>query len=101
MHGDRRRNPADLHRAHGPSPADHRAFKVTPSTQTTYQAKTSTQTGPPLTIKVHPRVGLGFQNHTFSTKVTGGSDSTSFAGKIVYFQRRTASGGWVTLEKVV
>jgi hypothetical protein len=33
--------------------------------------------------------------------VTGGSGATSFAGKIVFFQRRSASGRWVTLEKVV
>lgn len=77
------------------------SFKVRPSIQTTYQAKTSTSTGPPLTVSVHPRVGLGFQNRVFSTKVTGGSGSTSFAGKIVYFQRRTGSGRWVTLQKVV
>ena len=77
------------------------SFAVRPSIQTTYRAKTSTSTGPPLTINVHPRVGLGFQNHTFSTKVTGGAGATSFAGKIVYFQRRTASGGWATLQKVV
>lgn len=77
------------------------SFKVKPSIQTTYQAKTSTSTGPPLSVSVHPRVGLGFQNHVFSTKVTGGSGSTSFAGKIVFFQRRTASGGWATLQKVV
>jgi hypothetical protein len=77
------------------------SFAVRPSIQTTYRAKTSTSTGPPLTINVHPRVGLGFQNHTFSTKVTGGAGATSFAGKIVYYQRRNSSGRWVTLQKVV
>lgn len=45
------------------------SFSVRPSIQTTYQAKTSTSTGPPITIGVHPRVGLGFQNRIFSTKV--------------------------------
>ncbi|MFN2467279.1 MAG: hypothetical protein ABR521_04000 [Gaiellaceae bacterium] len=77
------------------------SFPVRPSIETTYRAKTSTSTGPPLTISVHPRVGLGFQRGVFSTKVTGGSGATSFAGKIVFFQRRTAAGRWVTLEKVV
>jgi len=77
------------------------SFKVRPSIETVFQAKTSTSTGPPLTVRVHPRVGLGFQNRVFSTKVTGGSGATSFAGKIVFFQRRTASGRWVTLQKVV
>jgi hypothetical protein len=77
------------------------SFTVRPSIQTTYRAKTSTSTGPPLTIDVHPRVGLGFQRGVFSTKVTGGSGATSFAGKIVYFQRRTATGGWATIDKVV
>ena len=33
--------------------------------------------------------------------MTGGSGATSFAGKIVFFQRRFGRGRWVTLEKVV
>jgi hypothetical protein len=35
------------------------SFSVRPSIETTYRAKTSTSTGPPVTIEVHPRVGLG------------------------------------------
>ena len=77
------------------------SFSVRPSIATTYTAKTSTSNGPPLTIGVHPRVGLGYQQGIFSTKVTGGAGATSFAGKVVLFQRRNASGGWVTLDKVV
>jgi hypothetical protein len=77
------------------------SFSVRPSIQTTYTAKTSTSTGVPITIGVHPRVGLGYQNGIFTTKVTGGAGATSFAGKVVFFQRRTASGQWVTLDKVV
>lgn len=77
------------------------SFSVRPAIQTMYTAKTSTSTGPPITISVHPRVGLGYQLGVFSTKVTGGVGATSFAGKVVFFQRRTASGGWVTLDKVV
>ena len=77
------------------------AFTVRPSIQTTYTAKTSTSTGAPLTISVHPRVGLGYQGGIFSTKVTGGAGATSFAGKVVFFQRRNSSGRWVTLDKVV
>ena len=76
-------------------------FKVRPSIQTQYQVKTASSTAPPITIRVHPRVGLGFQRGIFSTKVTGGAGTTSFAGKVVFFQRRNASGRWVTLEKVV
>jgi hypothetical protein len=77
------------------------SFSVRPAIQTMYTAKTSTSTGPPITISVHPRVGLGYQLGVFSTKVTGGAGSTSFAGKVVYFQRRNTSGHWVTLDKVV
>lgn len=76
-------------------------FSVRPSIQTLYQAKTTSSTGPARTINVHPRVGLGYQLGVFSTKVTGGTGATSFAGKIVFFQRRNASGRWVTLDKVV
>ncbi len=77
------------------------SFTVRPAIQTTYAAKTSTSTGSPITINVHPRVGLGYQQGIFSTKVTGGAGATSFAGKVVFFQRRTAGGSWVTLDKVV
>lgn len=77
------------------------SFSVRPSILTTYRAKTSTSTGPPLTIQVHPRVGLGYHRRTFSTKVTGGSGATSFAGKVVFFQRRNARGRWITLDRVV
>ncbi len=78
------------------------SFSVRPNIQTIYQVKTSTSTGPPLTIRVHPRVGLGYYpGRYFSTKVTGGSGATSFAGKVVFFQRRTASGRWITLDRVV
>jgi len=76
-------------------------FSVRPSIKTLYQAKTASSTGPARTIGVHPRVGLGYQLGVFSTKVTGGTGATSFAGKIVFFQRRGASGSWVTLDKVV
>ncbi len=76
-------------------------FVVRPSIQTTYTAKTSTSNAAPLTIGVHPRVGLGYQQGIFSTKVTGGAGATSFAGKIVFFQRRNSRGAWVTLDKVV
>ena len=76
-------------------------FTVRPGIQTTYTAKTSTSTGAALTVAVHPRVGLGFQLGVFSTKVTGGVGVTSFAGKVVLFQRRNSAGRWVTLDKVV
>ena len=77
------------------------SFSVRPGIRTSYTAKTSTSTGPAITIDVHPRVGLGFQLGVFSTKVTGGAGATSFAGKVVFFQRRTTSGRWITLDRVV
>ncbi len=77
------------------------SFSVRPGIRTSYTAKTSTSTGPAITIDVHPRVGLGFQLGVFSTKVTGGAGVTSFAGKVVFFQRRTTSGRWITLDRVV
>jgi hypothetical protein len=77
------------------------SFRVRPSIETLYEAKTVGATTPALRIRVHPRVGLGFQRGVFSTKVTGGIGATSFAGKVVVFQRRTAAGRWRTLERVV
>jgi hypothetical protein len=74
------------------------SFVVKPATETMYQAKTSTDTSPGVTIGVHPRIGLGFAHKTFTAKVTA---RDSFAGKVVFFQRQTGDGGWTTLDKVV
>jgi hypothetical protein len=74
------------------------SLTVTPATETTYQAKTSTDTSAGVTIGVHPRIGLGFARKTFTAKVTA---RDSFAGKVVFLQRQTVSGGWKTVQAVV
>jgi hypothetical protein len=71
---------------------------VRPEVETVYTASTATTTSTPHVVAVHPRVGLGFQRGVFSTKVTGAS---SFAGKVVFFQRQAANSRWVTLQRVV
>jgi len=74
------------------------SFTVKPATSTVFQAKTATDTTPGVTIGVHPRIGLGFANHAFTARVTA---RDSFAGKVVFLQRQTASGGWKTVKAVV
>jgi hypothetical protein len=71
---------------------------VTPMIETTYTAQTGTATSTSATVYVHPRVGFGVNGNTFTAKVTGRSN---FAGRIAYFQMRTATGGWRRLSLVV
>jgi plastocyanin len=81
-------------------------YLVRPKLQTAYQARwkptATTATSPSLTVKVRPQVGLRVQAArgrvvTFFTKARG---VRSFAGKVLFFQRRNAFGQWVTLRKV-
>lgn len=71
---------------------------VTPKIQTTYTAQTSTSTSQPVTLKVHPRVGVGLSGKVFTAKITA---RESFAGRIAYFQMWTAAGSWRRLALVV
>ena len=71
---------------------------VTPVIRTAYTAQTSTSTGSPMTVAVHPRIGFGVNGNTFSAKVTGRG---SFAGRVAHFQMQNASGGWRTISLVV
>jgi hypothetical protein len=71
---------------------------VTPMVQTTYVAQTSSRKSTPLTVRVHPRVGLGVTGNTFTTKVTA---RDSFGGRVVLFQTRTKSTAWHNARAVV
>jgi len=86
------------------------SFTVSPTIQTAYsvhwQVGSDKASSTPVTILVHPRVGLGLVHHlrrstlfTYRAKVT--SDA-SYAGHVVAFQRYVPSvGGWVTIKRVV
>ena len=52
----------------------------------------------PLTVQVHPRLGLGVSGNNFSAKITA---RDTFAGAVALFQVRTPSGGWNTVQLVV
>ena len=74
------------------------SLTVQPMIATTYIAQTSTSKSNPLTIPVHPRLGLGVSGNNFSAKITA---RDSFAGAIALFQIQTAGGGWKTVQLVV
>jgi hypothetical protein len=74
------------------------SVKVQPMIATTYVAQTSTSKSNPLTIPVHPRLGLGVSGNNFSAKITA---RDSFGGAIALFQIQTRSGGWKTAQLVV
>jgi hypothetical protein len=72
--------------------------KVIPKIETTYIAQTSTSKSDPVTVKVHPRLGLGVNGNNFSAKITA---RDTFAGAVALFQVRTATSGWQTVQLVV
>jgi hypothetical protein len=74
------------------------ATKVIPKIETSYVAQTSTSKSNPLTVQVHPRLGLGVNGNNFSAKITA---RDTFAGAVALFQTRTAAGGWHTVQLVV
>jgi plastocyanin len=73
------------------------SFGVSPTVQTTYQARWRTTSSPSVTVNVAPRVGFGHSGRLYVAKVT--SDLT-YAGKYVLVQRRNAYGTWRTLKRV-
>jgi plastocyanin len=73
---------------------------VKPTIQTVYRVRWKTTLSGRVTIKVRPRIGLGIISvgrGIFSTKATS---ARSYAGRIVFFQRRTSLGQWVSLKRV-
>jgi hypothetical protein len=70
---------------------------VRPSVKTTYHAQAGTAPSSGVTVGVRPRVGLGIQGRRWTTKVTG---RDSFAGAVVYLQRRSGYR-WITVSRVV
>jgi len=76
------------------------SLAVKPTIQTSYQVRWKNSESGTVTINVRPRVGLGIVSvgkGIFTTKVTA---ARSFAGKLVYFQRRNSLGQWVSLKRI-
>jgi len=72
--------------------------KVLPKIETTYIAQTSTTKSDPITVDVHPRLGLGVAGNTFSAKITA---RDTFAGAVALFQVATPGGAWTTRQLIV
>lgn len=70
-----------------------------PTIQTTYQVRVRNAASQSVTIKVKPRLSLGYGSVTrlFTVRVFAAS---SFAGKVGTVQRRSATGQWISLKKV-
>jgi plastocyanin len=84
------------------------AFTVAPSIRTVYtahwQVGNDQATSTPVTVAVHPRVGLGLIRHrgTLFTYRAKATSDLSYAGHVVSFQRyATSVGGWITIKRVV
>lgn len=74
-------------------------FVVKPVIQTTYQVRVRNATSQSITIKVRPRLSLGYGAVTrlFTVRAFAAS---SYAGKVVTFQRRSSLGQWISLKRV-
>jgi plastocyanin len=80
---------------------DNGSWTVTanPAIETAYQVRVGNRPSQSVTIKVRPRLTLGYSTVTrvFATKVVA---PRSFAGKLAFFQRKSSLGQWITLKKV-
>jgi plastocyanin len=73
---------------------------VKPAIRTTYRVRWKDKTSGAVTINVRPRIGLGIVSvgrGIFTTKATS---ERSYGGRLVFFQRRSRFGEWVTLKRV-
>ena len=73
------------------------AFTVTPTIQTSYQARFKGSISQPVTIGVRPKVTFSYAHRYMSTRVTA---ATSFAGHFVWLQRRSRFGQWIAVRKL-
>jgi plastocyanin len=76
------------------------SFPVKPTIETAYQVRWTNAESGAVTIRVRPRVGLGIVSvrlGIFTTRVTA---ARSFAGKVVFFQRRNSLGQWVSMKRI-
>lgn len=72
---------------------------VKPTIQTAYQVRVRGATSQSVTIKVKPKITLGYGTVTklFTVRALA---ATSFAGKVITFQRRSPLGQWVSVKQV-
>lgn len=73
------------------------SYIARPRIGTAYQAGWQGGTSAPVAVGVHPAISLArTAAGKLATRVSAGS---SFRGRIVKLQRRTAAGGWVTIRR--
>jgi plastocyanin len=74
------------------------SYPAKPAIRTGFRARWGDEVSPSAVVRVRPRVTLSLQQGVFSTTATA---VRSFAGRSVYLQRRSATGGWVSVQRVV
>jgi hypothetical protein len=73
---------------------------VKPAIRTVYRVRWKDKTSGAVAINVRPRIGFGIVSvgrGIFTAKATS---ERSYAGRIVWFQRRSRFGEWVSLKRV-
>jgi plastocyanin len=74
------------------------SFAAKPTIRTMYEARTQHATSSATTVGVRPLISVHvITGQRFSTKAVA---AHSFSGRYVQLQRRTTSGGWVTVKQV-
>jgi hypothetical protein len=69
-----------------------------PTIRTTYKVQWQSATSATVTIQVRPRIGLRLRRGVFYVQAAAGH---SLARKVVYFQRLSSFGQWVSRKKLV
>jgi plastocyanin len=73
---------------------------VKPVIRTVYRVRWKDKTSGAVTINVRPRIGFGIVSVPRGLFTAKATSERSYAGRIVFFQRRTRFGEWVTLKRV-
>ena len=73
-------------------------FSTAPNVLTTYHARSKSAVSQPVTVHVRPKITLlpGSRKGHFYTRVTA---AKSFAGSLIFLQRRAAFGQWVSVQR--
>jgi plastocyanin len=74
-------------------------YNVTPSIFTSYEARWSSAISAQVTVQVKPKITFLPHGRRFYAKVF--APGASFARKLVYLQRRSPFGQWVTVRKLL
>jgi plastocyanin len=76
------------------------AVSVKPTIQTVYRVRSGQIMSGRVTIRVRPRIGFGIVSVSRGIFTARAMSSRSYAGRVVFLQRRNGLGQWVSIKRV-